>query len=889
MTYKILVFSSNPTNTQYLAGLTQEYRAIEKARKGSQNPNKFLVERINAARIKDLQKAILKEEPRIVHFCGHGLGDGGIVWETESGGQQSLNTEALAEFFEIVKDKVECIILNTCLSQTQAEAIHQHINYVIGTKSIVKDSAAVDFSESFYQGLFNQGTINDKSIKRAYDLGINRIQLPNKNDSSSGRKLIPVNTPEERLTAVEVFTFLVKEPLTKFESDSISETLPKNIPSNLNQRGSDNFVGREEQLKELHELIQQNEKVTISAIAGMGGIGKTELALQYAKHYQEHYLGGLCWFPVRSENLGTQIIEYARTSLKISVPDELETDLAKVKYCWSQWNKDPSLVVLDDVSDYGDFYGDSIEPYLPPVTSSVKVLMTSREIPAGITNIDLDVLSEEAAIKLLKLLIDKDKVEAELEVAKELCKWLGYLPLGLELVGRYIALDKTLSIEKALKRIKRDKLEARALDDPKQRSIVAQTGVKKALDLSWKVLSPEAQELASYLGLFASEPFKWAWVESAWIETEDEDEQDKLSENLSDLRNNELGTRSLLKAVPNSFNPSEYNFQLHSLVAEYFQAKLEKRNNATRLKQKFCRVIKLVAQTIGYSPTLQEIKAFSTAIPHLGHVTKELTEFVDDEDLIWAYVGLGRYYEGQGIYEQAVEWFEECLTICRKRLGEEHSSVATSLNNLAALYYAQGKYEDAKPLYLKALELRKQLLGEEHPYVATSLNNLAALYHAQGKYNAAEPLYLKALEISRKALGEKHLDVAQSFNNLALLYYAQRKYADAEPLCLKALELRRQLLEEEHPDVAQSFNNLALLYYAQGKYEDAELFFQQALKLSQKLLGEDHPATKTIKENLQYCMTMIYLKMPEAEMRKVLPPEVCEQLLQYKQQLESES
>ncbi|MEL6439431.1 MAG: NB-ARC domain-containing protein [Cyanobacteria bacterium J06621_8] len=107
------------------------------------------------------------------------------------------------------------------------------------------------------------------------------------------------------------------------DSESSGKQSSLNKPSNLNRRGSENFVGREQQLKKLHQLLQENEQVSISAIAGMGGVGKTELALQYAQSCQNEYPGSLCWFSVRGENLGTQIIEYASTYLRISVPDEL--------------------------------------------------------------------------------------------------------------------------------------------------------------------------------------------------------------------------------------------------------------------------------------------------------------------------------------------------------------------------------------------------------------------------------------------------------------------------------------------------------------------------------------------------------------------------------------
>ena len=127
--------------------------------------------------------------------------------------------------------------------------------------------------------------------------------------------------------------------------------------------------------------------------------------------------------------------------------------------------------------------------------------------------------------------------------------------------------------------------------------------------------------------------------------------------------------------------------------------------------------------------------------------------------------------------------------------------------------------------------------------------------------------------------------MATSLNNLAGLYDSQGRYEDAEPLYLQALEMTRKLLGQEHPYVASSLNNLAGLYKSQGRYEDAEPLYLQALEIAQAVLGENHPTTKTIQNNLEYSMMMKYLSMPEAEMRKVLPAEVCEQLLEYKRSL----
>ncbi|WP_425461527.1 tetratricopeptide repeat protein [Hyella patelloides] len=696
----------------------------------------------------------------------------------------------------------------------------------------------------------------------------------------------------------------------------------KKTLNNLPNHGASNFVGRETQLQELDKLLNNNQQVAITAIAGMGGIGKTELALQYALQSQDKYPGGVCWLKAREADIGTQIIELS----DIQPPDEFDL-VAKVQYCWRNWQDDRKLlIVLDDVLSFKkDYYQDKIDPYLPPPQEKFKVLLTSRQRPGtNIKTLDLEVLSPEAALELLTELAGESRINVELQLAKDLCEWLGYLPLGLELVGRYLDLHPTFTIAKTLERLEKQKLKAKALLDPEQADMTGQLGVAAAFDLSWSELSAEAQLLGCYLSLFSDEPFAWLWVEVVYCQAEDETEREMEIESLEELRDLELLNLHLLK-----LNGEDDNYQLHSLIAQYFRAKLEATKQAEEKKQAFCQLMIYIAQSIPQTPTLRNRSRVTLAIPHFSNVATELIDYVDDDNVIWSFMGLARFYKGQGAYNRAGQWCENNLQICRTRLGEQHPDVAASLNNLAYLYQSQGRYEDAEPLYIESLEMRKQLLGENHPDVANSLNNLAGLYQSQGRYEDAEPLYIESLEMSKQLLGENHPDVASSLNNLALLYQSQGRYEDAEPLYIESLEMRKQLLGETHPSVASSLNNLAGLYQSQGRYEDAESLyievleiaetilgekhpsvanslhnlaslynsqeryedaeplFIEALEIAETTLGENHPNTNTIRENFNYTVTMRLLQMPEAELKELVPPEVFEQLLQYKKQLDN--
>ena len=567
----------------------------------------------------------------------------------------------------------------------------------------------------------------------------------------------------------------------------------------------------------------------------MGGIGKTELALQYALADRDKdpktriYQAGICWINVSKEgNVGTQILNFASEYLKLPIPEEGELE-DRVKLCWQNWRQGNTLIIFDDVREYRQ-----IKDYLPPQEKSFKVIITTRKqrLADSIKVLALEVLEEQPALELIASLIGQERVNSQLKEAKGLCKDLGYLPLGLELVARFLIRRKRWSIKKMREKLS---LTAKPLAEARE-DMTGERGVQAAFNVSWEELTDEAQTVALYLSLFAVAPIPYDFIQKV-CPIEDEDE-------LEEILEDSLIELSLIKDL------GEEWYEIHTLIQQYLRDKLEESKLATTVKQTYCQLMTEIAQEIPEMPVQSDIQNLTPVIPHLVVAARELNQWIVDDDLIWVYVGLGRFYEGQGLYQEAEPWYEQCLSIVRERLGENYPDVAISLNNLAGLYESQGRYDEAKPLYLQALELRKRLLGEDHPDVATSLNNLAGLYDSQGRYDEAEPLYLQALELRKRLLGEDHPDVAQSLNNLARLYNSKGRYDEAEPLYLQALELLTRQLGEDHPHVATSLNNLALLYDLQGRYDEAEPLYLQALELRKRQLREDHPHVATSLNNL---------------------------------------
>ncbi|ODG98747.1 pilus assembly protein PilF, partial [Nostoc sp. KVJ20] len=534
----------------------------------------------------------------------------------------------------------------------------------------------------------------------------------------------------------------------------IHQNIPPAVPF-------EKFVGREAELEKLHQQLQTSRQVAIVAVAGMGGVGKTELATQYAKQHLQNYQGGVCWLSAQGINVGIQILRFAELKFKLIAPDDWEL-ADSLRYCWQNWQQGEALLVFDDVTDYKK----QVQPYLPPESPRFKVLLTTRlGFDRTLPQLPLGVLKPLAAMKLLKSLVDREQLKGEAWVAREICKFLGYLPLALELVGRYLDTMPDLSLEKLLKRLEKKRLEHEAV--AKANSLMRyEYGVAEAFALSWEQLDENAQGLGCWLSLFALADIPFA------VERIEDDEKQELKEKaIADLRKLHLLQRQ-----------SKGIYRLHPLIRQFFQMKLDESSEADEIKTIFVAQAVEVARRIPQQPSREDILNFTPYIPHLAEVATHLSQYLSDEDLIWPFTGLGCFYEGQGLYQQAEPWLQQCEKVTRNRFGSEHPDVAASLNNLALLYRSTGRYSEAESLFQEALSLYKRLLGEEHPRVASSLNNLALLYRSTGRYSEAEPLYQEALSLYKRLLGEEHPRVASSLNNLALLYRSTGRYSEAEPL-----------------------------------------------------------------------------------------------------------
>ena len=620
------------------------------------------------------------------------------------------------------------------------------------------------------------------------------------------------------------------------------------------------FAGREAVLLQLHEQLTQSGAAAmtqVQAISGLGGIGKTQTAVEYAYRYHYEHPVYKTVFWVNADTEVTLASDFAGIAEQVAVPGaQLLQQDDKIRAVRSWLNTHDAWLLIFDNADHPDW----LSVWMPPNPNG-KVLITSRASlfdQLGIeTPIALDVLSESEAMTLLferTGIPHTSEVEAE---AKALNEALDGLPLALEQACAYIKRQQ-IGFGAYIRAYRNQGLTQ--LEKEKAQTGRYPSSVLKTWHLNIAAVNhenPAASALLEVSAFLAPDeiPERILMAGAAHLDASLGDYLQgsaRDQEGANDDRDEAvlLALRELLSLL------SQYSlvrcsgelstYSVHRLVQAVVRDQIE----PTKTANWFAQVTAAAAdaypgQDFAQWPQCRQL------LPHWLRIAEQ-AEAISHRSVALGLVcnQAGLFLQNQGRYVEAEPLFQEALAIWKAELGDRHPYTATSLNNLAGLYCSQGRYVDAKPLFQEALTIRKAELGDRHPYTASSLNNLASLYRSQGRYVEAEPLHLEALAIWKAELGERHPDTAQSLNNLALLYESQGRYVEAEPLHLEALAIRKAELGERHPDTATSLNNLAGLYCSQGRYVEAEPLFQEALAIRKVELGERHPDTASSLNNL---------------------------------------
>jgi tetratricopeptide (TPR) repeat protein len=606
------------------------------------------------------------------------------------------------------------------------------------------------------------------------------------------------------------------------------------------------FTGREDVLKKLSEALITGKTAAIAqplAISGLGGIGKTQTAVEYAYRHQDDY-EAILW--VKAETEASINADFVTLASLIDLPEKQEQDQRKIVEAVKRWFQEHTdwLLILDNADDISMVRG------FIPMGSNGHILLTTRAHATGgiAGRIEVEKMEpDEGALFLLhraKLLDPNAPLEAatttEQNTAQEIVKVLDGLPLALDQAGAYI--EETECGLKGYWQLYQ-KQGSQLLKERGGLVTDHPDPVATTWTLSFKNVeqaNPAAAELLRFCAFLAPDAIpEELFTESAA----------KLGSILepvaSDLSSLNAAIRELLKYSLVHRDPGANTLSIHRLVQQVLKDQMDEETQRLWVG----RVVRAVYNVFPY-PEYPNWEICRRYLLH-AQMSSALIEqynllFTEAADLFNC---VGYYLWQRGEFEQVESLHQRALTINEEVLGSEDSGTATSLVHLGFFYREQGRYEQAEPLYLRSLVIYEKVLGQEHPWTAISLSNLALLYTQQGKYEEAEPLYRRALAIGEKTLGPDHPSVAIRLNNLANLYTDQGKYEEAEPLYQRSLSIDEKTYEPDHPEVARDLNNLASLYTNQGKYEEAEPLYQRALTIWGKALPPDHPNIAKVLDN----------------------------------------
>jgi len=610
------------------------------------------------------------------------------------------------------------------------------------------------------------------------------------------------------------------------------------------------FTGREEILQLLHDALHRRPMTALiqsAAISGLGGIGKTQTAIEYAYRYRKDYQAVL-W--TRAETRETLIADLIALAETLHLPERNDPDQRHIVEAIKRWlhKHDDWLLILDNVEDF------LLVADILPSECQGHAMLTTRAQATGLVTQRIDLAPmepDEGAFFLLRRakLLGQDtpfeEVGAALrDEARSISHSLDGLPLPLDQAGAYIeetgcSLDDYLNRYKTRHTALLNRRGNFATGHPESVNTTLSLCIEKVKQVN--SAAAELLRLCAFLHpdaipeeiIIEGAPNLGVILQAVAADSI------MLDDTLAVLRNYSLLRR----------NVETKTLTIHRLVQTVLKDSMDEKIQyewAERAVHIISRVFLDVERSIIDSQ-------YQRYLPQ-AHVCANLVEqwHMEFPEAARLLHHLGIYMREYADYTQAELLLEKACAIRTRVLGTEHPDLATSLNELAAVYRVQSKYTLAEPLYLQALAIRKQRLGPEHLDVAQSLNDLALLYRFQGKYGQAEPLFQRSLAICELMSSSKPLALPTVLNNFALFYDDQGKYTQAEQLHKQALVLWEQILEPEHPSVALALNNLAFCYNIQGRYEQAEPLHLQALAIRKKTLGPEHPDVANSLNNLAW-------------------------------------
>ncbi|KAJ9131272.1 Kinesin light chain [Coniochaeta hoffmannii] len=595
------------------------------------------------------------------------------------------------------------------------------------------------------------------------------------------------------------------------------------------------------------------------SLYGLGGVGKTQIALAYAYWLQQTRPEvSVFWVHASSAERFRQAYAFIAEECRIPGHDDPKVDVLLLVKRWLE-GKDRGrwLMVIDNADDTQVFFGRRAEPatidmsglarkvgsYIPDCAhGSVLVTTRNKETGSRLANgkrpIEVGHMDEDESDQLLRAELDDDELDRDELLV--LSSRLEYLPLALVQAAAFIQ-ENTIPVSEYLRLLGQSDQQLVDLLSEEFETVGRDSETSRAVTATW-ILSFEqiqrrdgfAGEVLSLMSLFDRQA-----IPLAFLSQYNEQQQDQEPRSQVQL------TKALgvLKAFCFVTEDKGHGFDMHRLVQLVTRKWLVNKGTMYHFATQ---AISTVSHNYPYGN--HENRAICGA--YLAHVYAVLKlEDTGSRDEALAKASLlhcaAGYFDYQGQWKDTEDFLDQATKVRRELLGEEHPDTLTSMAKLASTYRNQGRWKEAESLGVQVMEARKRVLGEEHPSTLTSMANLASTYRYQGRWKEAEWLFGQVIEVMKRVLGEEHPSTLTSMANLASTYSNQGRWNEAEELEVHVMKARKRVLGEDHPDTLASMNNLASTCSNQGRWKEAEELQAEELDICSRVLGEEHPSTLT--------------------------------------------
>ncbi|KAL8942228.1 MAG: hypothetical protein Q9211_001495, partial [Gyalolechia sp. 1 TL-2023] len=610
---------------------------------------------------------------------------------------------------------------------------------------------------------------------------------------------------------------------------SCSTTSSYCIPFLRNQH----FVGRTKKLKELQEKLMVSSHCQKLALVGLGGVGKTQVALQFAYTVKEHWPEySIFWAPAISAESFEQAYRDIAARCSIALDPKQEDPKESVRRYLNSDSAGKWLLIVDNADDEEIMFGKSsdsacLTDYLPQSENGLTLFTTRhREVAVSLARSEVIELQEmdpdEAEAFLKQSLIQKEMLQNQ-EKTTELLNELAFLPLAISQAAAYLNSIQT-SIPEYLSLLRSTEQDTVSLLSREFRDDTRYKISKNSIAATWLVSFDQirrsdsiAADLLSFLSCIEHKAIPQSILPSV-------DPEERMVRAVGTLR---------AYAFINRRKDGD-SYDMHRLVHLATKVWLDKHSARDALNETVATHLAEIFPSNDYSNR----DIWREYFPHALQFLKN-TRTLDIEARYDLCMDVGRCLMVDGRVGEAVVWLSECFFWRQNRYAEDHPSLLASQHVLAGAYEADGQVKEAVKLLEHVVAIEKEL-KEDNPSRLASQHALAIAYKEDGQVKEAVKLLEHVVAIREKVLKEDHPSLLASQHELAGVYQADGQVKEAVKLLEHVVAIQKEL-REDHPSRLASQHELARAYQVDGQVKEAVKLLEHVVAIEKKVLREDHP------------------------------------------------